>query len=160
MLLYSRVTIKASADKKSASIQLMTVNYANPQDAEAAFYRAFADRDMVGMQHVWADSPNAMCVHPGGSLLHGTTDILHSWNEILSNASLPEIRFEVVHSLLKDDISVHTVREAIRPANSDDTPTIVISTNVYQKTTTGWLIITHHASLPLVDQREPARSLH
>ena len=160
MLRNSRATIKASADEKSASIMLMTAKYANPHDAEAAFYRAFADRDIVGMQHIWANSPNAMCVHPGGSLLHGTADILRSWNEILSNASLPEIRFEIVNSLQEDDISVHTVREAIRPANSNDTPTIVISTNVYQKNTTGWLIITHHASLPLVDQREPVRSLH
>jgi len=138
----------------------MSGNHASPQDAEVAFYRAFADRDLVSMQHVWADSPNTMCVHPGGPLLHGTADIIQSWNEILSNASVPEIQFEVVNSLLKGSISIHTVREAIRLANSDNTPSIVISTNVYQKTTAGWVIITHHASLPLVDQRKPARNLH
>ena len=140
----------------------MTGVLTSPQDAEAAFYRAFADRDLDSMHRIWADSPQTMCIHPGGSLLRGTADILQSWNEILSNAVLPDIHYQVLHSQLSSDVSIHTVQEAIRPAHSEKTPTIVISTNIYQKLAAGWHIIIHHASLPLVDRNEsePARNLH
>ena len=138
----------------------MNTMHENPHDAEAAFYRAFAERNPAGMRSVWADGPHTLCVHPGGSLLRGTAEILQSWDGILTNVSVPEVNYEQVNVLQEGDLAIHTVRETIRPAISADAPTTVISTNIYQKTALGWRMVTHHASLPLVDQRKAARNLH
>ena len=128
---------------------------------ESAFYAAFADRDVKAMRRVWADDARALCIHPGGSLLRGTAAILQSWAEILSGAAPPEIRHHEIQRLAAGDLAVHTVEELIRPAHSGQAPTRVIATNIYVRTTSGWRLLAHHASLPLVTQgkRDPT-ALH
>lgn len=128
---------------------------------ESAFYAAFAMRDIDAMQQLWLQADNTVCVHPGGPLLRGNTEILQSWSEILSNSSKPEISYRQIQRLTAGDLAIHTVEELIRPAESKESPTRVIATNVYMNTPDGWRMLAHHASLPLVqlNQRKPS-SLH
>jgi ketosteroid isomerase-like protein len=128
---------------------------------ESAFYAAFAKCDIAAMQQLWVQAENTVCVHPGGPLLRGNTEILQSWSEILSNSSKPDIRYREIQRLASGDLAIHTVEELIRPAESEESPTRVIATNVYINTPEGWRILAHHASLPLVQltKRKPS-SLH
>ena len=62
------------------------MDFPDPTSAEQAFYAAFSDLDDDAMQAVWVDSDDASCIHPGGTLLRGTKDIL-MW--MLSTKMLP-----------------------------------------------------------------------
>jgi uncharacterized protein (TIGR02246 family) len=128
-----------------------------PSTIEQAFYAAFARRDAEAMRRVWADDARAVCVHPGGPLLRGTEAILESWQDILSGVAPPEIQHRQIQQVRSGELAVHTVEELIRPADSDQTPTKVIATNIYARTASGWRMLAHHASLPLVRQGRAAR---
>jgi ketosteroid isomerase-like protein len=134
----------------------------DPRHAEAAFYAAFGRRDLAAMTAIWSDSPQALCIHPGGPPLHGPEAILQSWTEILGNAAPPEVRYRELQQLLSGDLAIHIVEELIRPAGSSDAATRVIATNVYQRAADdGWRLLVHHASLPLMrGGGDKARSLH
>ena len=65
-----------------------------PEDAERAFYRAFARADLEGMMRVWADDEQVACIHPLRDAARGRRAVEESWREIFA-AGLP-MRFEVV----------------------------------------------------------------
>lgn len=128
---------------------------------ELAFYAAFAQRDIAAMRQLWLPADYTVCVHPGGPLLMGNAEILQSWSEILSNSSKPDITYREIQRLVSGKLAVHTVEELIRPAESGESPTRVLATNVYKKTSEGWRMLAHHASLPLVQLTKRERtSLH
>ena len=53
--------------------------------ANAAFYSAFATRDMTAMSELWAAEAPVACTHPGWPVLLGRDDVLASWRGILEN---------------------------------------------------------------------------
>lgn len=134
----------------------------DPRQAEAAFYAAFGARDLTAMIAIWSDSPQALCIHPGGPPLHGPEAILQSWTEILGNAAPPEVRYTELQQVLSGDLAIHVVEERIRPGRSPDAPTRVIATNVYRREPDArWRLLVHHASLPLMSRPgSKTRSLH
>lgn len=117
---------------------------------EHAFYQAFEHCSVEEMRDIWLDDDLAACVHPGGPLLRGTRSILSSWASIFSGAKPPRIRHNEIQRIVTGDFAIHTVEELITPGDSDDDPTRIIATNVYQRTESGWRMLTHHASLPMV----------
>lgn len=133
-------------------------------DAEAAFYTAFATIDLAAMEAVWLDSAEIVCVHPGGGLLRGRVEVMQSWAEILTGAAPPSIECRLIQRLSAGDQEVHIVEELIRAGgDSAAVPNRVIATNAYQRGADGWRMLLHHASLPLmVKRREPesGRQLH
>lgn len=131
----------------------MTRDGTDSATIEHAFYAAFAARDIEAMRAVWLDSDQAVCIHPGGPLLRGTEAVMQSWIDILSGASAPEIKHREIQRLAAGDLMIHTVEEAIRPADSDEPPTRLIATNIYRLTPSGWRMLTHHASLPVVARK-------
>ena len=139
----------------------MNLSASSAEAAESAFYAAFENRDLDAMQELWMSADNTVCVHPGGPLLQGAAEIMRSWSEILSNSAKPAITYRKVQRLRSGDLAIHTVEELIRPAKSNESPTRVIATNIYQNTPNGWRMLAHHASLPLVQgtKRNP-HSLH
>jgi len=56
--------------------------FATPQDAEAAFYDAFAKRDLDAMMEVWAEEDDIYCVHPGTARVSGYEKVRESWRQI------------------------------------------------------------------------------
>ena len=51
--------------------------------ANRAFYRAFAERDVAGMDQIWAQTGAMVCLHPGQAPLHGRTEIMAINGEIV-----------------------------------------------------------------------------
>jgi uncharacterized protein (TIGR02246 family) len=119
--------------------------FATPQEAEAAFYRAFSQRDIAAMMAVWAEGEDTLCVHPGGQVVRGSDAIRKSWTEIFGNA--PEMQFVVAEQQHSHDerLAVHVVYEHIRAGGQLPRGPIV-ATNVYRLTSGGWRMILHHAS--------------
>ncbi|MCG6895834.1 MAG: nuclear transport factor 2 family protein [Thiocapsa sp.] len=141
--------------------------YATPDEAETAYYTAFAATDVALMGEVWTETAAAVCVHPGGDLLSGRAEVLRSWADILNGAQLPEVRYRVLQRMTSDQLAVHLVEELIRPSHSRDAPNRVLATNVYHRATDGWRMVAHHASLPLMtarpkpaDAAPPTRRVH
>jgi ketosteroid isomerase-like protein len=54
--------------------------------ANAAYYRAFATRDLAAMETLWAED-GVTCVHPGWPVLVGRAPILRSYRDIFRNPS-------------------------------------------------------------------------
>lgn len=53
--------------------------------ATDAFYLAFANKDVVAMDALWATSVAVVCIHPGWPRLTERTQIMDSWENILGN---------------------------------------------------------------------------
>jgi ketosteroid isomerase-like protein len=138
--------------------------FATADEAEAAFYAAFAAIDLAAMGAVWLDSAGVVCVHPGGGLLRGRAEVMQSWAEILTGVSPPSIEHRLIERLAAGDQEVHVVEESIRAGgDAQAAPNRVLATNVYRLGPDGWRMLVHHASLPLmVKRREPdsGRQLH
>src|SRR5690606_28646334 len=50
--------------------------------AHAAFYEAFADRDVARMDSVWCTQLTPTCVHPGWPPVRGRTEVLETFRAI------------------------------------------------------------------------------
>ncbi|MDC3954055.1 nuclear transport factor 2 family protein [Polyangium jinanense] len=59
--------------------------------ANAAFYAAFARRDLVAMDDLWARHAGVACVHPGWDVVRGRAEVMASFRAILSSPSAPAI---------------------------------------------------------------------
>jgi ketosteroid isomerase-like protein len=120
------------------------MEFATAQEAEMAFYRAFADSNFELMRRAW-DSEDIVCVHPGGPLMQSAAEILMSWQQILAAMGPVDLKVEVVYRLARPDHAIHVVRESFsRPEEAPQPP--VIATNVYRRGRAGWAICAHHAS--------------
>jgi ketosteroid isomerase-like protein len=131
--------------------------------AEDAFYRAFAALDPAAMQQVWSRTQPVTCVHPGGPLLQGLQAVLQSWAEIFAGAQPPRLSWERLSTVETAGLAVHITAEHIQTGDPEAKQGAqVIATNVFRRDSAGWLLIEHHASLPLVRQTRSQRtgSLH
>tara|TARA_R110002096_G_scaffold99_2_gene407 strand:- start:44 stop:454 length:411 start_codon:yes stop_codon:yes gene_type:complete len=117
--------------------------FATPQEAEVAFYSAFAKCDTKAMDAVWAEE-KVVCIHPDAHPIFGYDGVTRSWANILNSAELPDMLFNVVNSTVKGSLAIHVVEEQFVVGN--DATVIILATNVYQKFEAGWLMIEHHGS--------------
>ncbi len=123
-------------------------SYSSSEDAEAAFYMAFAKCDVTAMDSVWADT-EVICIHPGSTAILGRTKVMQSWSNILTNSEPPGLKFEVISRTVHQDMAVHVVEEHLTPVvYSSDSALIVLATNVYVLEPEGWRLLEHHASTP------------
>lgn len=81
----------AAPTKRGEDFQEMTLDDSGILDANAAFYRAFARRDVEAMEAIWARRAAVSCVHPGHRPLLGRDAVLASWQAILNNPAAPQI---------------------------------------------------------------------
>lgn len=132
--------------------------FATPQEAEAAFYRAFSQRDLPAMMAVWAEDEDVVCIHPGGQTLMGAEAVRASWAEIFRNA--PDMQFVVAEKQRSqnDTLAVHVVHEHIR-TGGEMSRAPILATNVYRRTESGWRMVLHHASPGGAAAEEP-QTLH
>jgi hypothetical protein len=129
------------------------------QDAEQAFYRAFATADFELLKSVWA-SQEIACVHPGGALILESQAVLESWSRILSGQGAMNLRVEVLYRLTQEKQVVHVVRERFGSVPGDEARA-VFATNVYRKGMGGWRMHLHHASIEApVIHNQPRVSVH
>ena len=107
--------------------------------ANAAFCRAFADRDVAAMAGLWASEAPVACIHPAWTVLTGRADVLKSWEGILTNPDAPsiEVRDPVVQR--HGDVAIVLCREIVQ-GNSME------ATNVFVLEGGAWRMTHHHAS--------------
>jgi len=123
-------------------------NFSSSEEAEAAFYAAFANCDLRAMDVVWADA-EVICIHPGSTALVGRNIVMQSWSNILTNAEPPNLNVEVLSRTVRNELAVHVVEEQITPlTGSPESTSVVLATNVYCLEADGWYLLEHHASVP------------
>lgn len=142
--------------------------FLTPADAETAFYTAIEDKDINAMIDVWLDSEHVICIHPMGARLQGSLEVMNSWRHIFGNESSLRFNLRDIDQQISGKLAVHILHERIQPVSDPDKLAIIVTTNAYRFTGSGWKMILHHASISpdTVEQRkEPefeseAKTLH
>ena len=117
------------------------------QDAEAvleaneAFYRAFNQKDVPGMEQVWASGARVTCVHPGWNVLEGREAVLESWRRILTNPDQARIVTGAAGVTFAGDAAVVICRELVSGSP-------LAATNVFVLEDGAWKLM-HHQSGPV-----------
>ena len=106
--------------------------------ANREFYRAFAAGDIVGMDRLWADHQEVLCVHPGWTLLRGRDRVMASWRGILKRPTPVRFRDEVFELL--GEVGVVACVEVLPEAN-------LAATNVFVREQGRWRMLHHQAGL-------------
>ncbi len=121
----------------------MTFN--SPEEAEAAFYKAIEQADVIAMMAVWAEDEEVICVHPGGERLIGMEAVRESWRRIFAGG--PRMRFSLlqVRTHASRLVSIRNLYERIS-VGTDPRQHLVLATNVYVLGASGWHMLMHHAS--------------
>lgn len=109
--------------------------------ANQAFYKAFAARDMVGMDALWATGVPVACIHPGWNVLRGRELVIASWRSILGSENSPDV--------MCGNVSAHVLGESAfvicEEQVADD---VLIATNVFVRERGGWKLA-HHQAAPI-----------
>ena len=126
--------------------------------ANAAFYDAFAQRNVDAMDGVWARESPVTCIHPGWNVLAGREAVLASWRDILGEPGSPPIRCSnAVVYLYGETASVVCIERL--PTGG------LVATNVFVQEQGRWRMVHHHAG-PVARQAipppedPPQRTLH
>lgn len=136
--------------------------FATVEDAEAAFYDAFARADVNAMMSVWAEDEDIECVHPTGARLSGRRAVSESWQAIFSNFPGMEFHIDARSRFDSAGMTIHVVHEHIRVGRAHEFGPPVIATNAYRLTESGWRMVLHHASpSPAARKKhESAKTIH
>jgi ketosteroid isomerase-like protein len=119
---------------------------ASPDDVEAQFYEALRDGDLEKLMALWSDDEGIVCVHPGGPRVIGPRAVRAAFDAIFAAGRI-RAHPDKVHRVQLLDAAIHNVVERIEVQTDEGLRVAhVLATNVYQKTTLGWRLLTHHAS--------------
>lgn len=117
------------------------------------FYKALGTRDLGLMSRVWVTDRRAGCVHPGWIILRSWDAIKQSWENIFDPEDQVDISLSDVSVNIKGDIAWLTcVQQMVYIKRDPVTYNISLSTNIFEKTGDGWLMVIHHAS-PIPDMQ-------
>lgn len=106
--------------------------------ANEAFYRAFADRDVAGMEALWSEAVPIACVHPGWAALTTREDVIESWRRILSSEGSPHIQCRRPEAFVYGDIALVICYEQIQN-------NVLVATNMFRREGRQWKMIHHQA---------------
>lgn len=106
--------------------------------ANEFFYRAFAARDMAGLQEIWADSPNISCTHPGWNPITGRITVLESFRAILQGPSPPDVRCLAPAATVLGNVAYVLCFEALGG-------NYLVATNIFIRAGKQWRLHHHHA---------------
>ncbi|MDJ0948004.1 MAG: nuclear transport factor 2 family protein [Alphaproteobacteria bacterium] len=115
--------------------------------ANQRFYDAFAQRDLVAMDRLWARSAAVVCIHPGWNALIGREQVMESWRSILGNANAPRVRClrPTVHHF--GNGAFVTCYEALSEG-------LLVATNIFVLEDGEWRMV-HHQAGPTAESLEP-----
>lgn len=145
---------------------MSSLRFETPEEAEAAFYRAFEDADLHAMMQIFADDEQVACAHPMGTLLRGRDSVRESWRQLFSGDQ--HMHFRIEPQILRGDenVAVRVVLEHIYLRGDSRPRPALLATNVFVRTEQGWRMLLHHASPSVIDntrreaEEEPPRALH
>lgn len=117
-------------------------------DANDAFYRAFARRDVPAMEALWADDDPVTCVHPGWDPIRGREEVLASWRAVL-RGNAPAVRCARASAHVAGDVAWVLCREVI-PSGPP-----LAATNVFVRRGGAWRLCHHQAGMVAQAEDEP-----
>lgn len=125
--------------------------------ANSAFYEAFATRDILAMDMLWARNASVACIHPGWDVLHGRSRVMASWRAILEGPSPPSVRATREAAHVFGGAAFVTCIEVLPNAK-------LIATNVFTHEDGAWKLV-HHQAGPVaerfnVDDSPPPEALN
>jgi len=117
-------------------------------EANSAFYRAFAERDLAAMDDLWARESPVACVHPGWDALRGREAVMESWSGILGGDA-PRIACIAA--------SAHVLGPAAFVVCGERIPggPVLVATNVFVRERRGWKLCHHQAGMVARPSAEP-----
>lgn len=123
--------------------------------ANAAYYQAFAARDLAAMNDLW-EQEGVSCVHPGWPALIGRMAVLASYRDIFRNSQQEAVTARDEKLLIDgEDGRVFCVEEVGGG--------LLLATNWFRLIDGAWRLL-HHQASPLAPapsaQREAKRSFH
>lgn len=123
------------------------------QQANAAFYEAFEQRDLDAMSDLWEHSDRVSCTHPGWAPLRGWSAVAASWFALFHEAAPTQFILTEQRTSVVGDVAWVTVDENIIGAQVGAT---VSAVNVFARTDRGWQMVLHHGS-NVMTNRAPGR---
>lgn len=117
--------------------------------ANAAYYRAFAARDLAAMEAIWADDA-VSCVHPGWPALIGRAPILGSYRDIFRNPAQDAVNAREERVLIEGGDGRVLCVEEVGGA-------LLAATNWFRLVEGRWRLV-HHQASPLVTAASPAKT--
>ena len=106
--------------------------------ANEAFYRAFADRDLRGMDGLWSREAPVACIHPGWGALVVRKDVMDSWQRILTNENSPKVACRDAEAFIYGELAFVICYEQIQD-------NYLVATNVFRREGRQWKIVHHQA---------------
>lgn len=132
-------------DKNKEKEQILEVNN--------RFYKALGTRDLDLMSTVWVNDKRAGCVHPGWIILRSWEAIKQSWENIFDPEDQVDISLSDVSVYISGNTAWLTcIQQMVYIKRDPVTYNISLSTNIFEKSENGWLMVIHHAS-PVPDTR-------
>ena len=116
--------------------------------AEAEFYRAFRERDIPAMLALWDDAEDILCAHPMSPPLTGVAAVHESWTQLLSAGDTMQFTPRVIQIYVGDNLVMHHLWEQIRFGPDLSQSSLILATNAYRQSDSGWRMILHHGSPP------------
>jgi ketosteroid isomerase-like protein len=120
-----------------------------------AFYDAFNSRDMDAMDRLWAKLAPVVCLHPGSTALHGRTQVIRSWQSILSSDGAPRVSVEGSRVVMLGQVDgsgagapMAAMVLCYERVTDPDTGTgaVLAATNVFVREGGEWRLVHHHSS--------------
>ena len=110
-------------------------------EANQAFYRAFARRDLPAMASLWSVRVPVACVHPGWDALDGREQVLASFRAILEQATAPAVTCTLAqaHVVGESGTAFVTCHELVPGAR-------LVATNHFIREDGTWRLFLHHAT--------------
>jgi ketosteroid isomerase-like protein len=143
-----------------AKVRTPTI-FTTPQDAAAAFYRAFETKDIDAMMAAWAEDEEIVCVHPGGPRLVGFDAVRLGWEQIFAGDTKLLFRLDEIVVLETVGMALQSAIEQVTVGDNPVPRGTAIASNVFLRTPSGWRVVLHHASpAPTMTVATPARPLH
>lgn len=141
---------------------MAAISLESPAAAAAAFYYAFATRNVDAMMAVWSEADDIACIHPMAHRLKGPRAVRHSWEQIFHNAPPLSFHNSDEQLTLAGELAVQTLHEIILVEGEEGPHPAIIATNVFRCENQGWRMILHHAApLPELSGATPEpRQVH
>lgn len=117
--------------------------------ANAAFYRAFAERDVAAMDALWARTVPVACIHPGWHVLDGREAVMASWRGILGGVP-PAITWTDAIARVAGTAAFVVCTETLDAGE-------LVATNVFVQEDGAWKMAHHHAG-PVASDTEDDES--
>ncbi|MGF1501403.1 MAG: nuclear transport factor 2 family protein [Paracoccaceae bacterium] len=107
--------------------------------ANATFYAAMRNSDLVAMRTLWARHRRVSCTHPSGPALFGRAAVMESWRLILEEGAPPDIEAVGVQVVVTGATALVLCEERIGGVS-------LMASNVFAIEDGRWRMVSHQAS--------------